>query len=370
MNCVFTNTLFFVLGEPWDLSIREAELYSNADFFGEKIMDRKNWMLMFALLSLSSIAAAQVPAARQAPLANVSSSVQPKVSYPHDVEGLLDITYSTVMGYRPLKLDLYHSTTAKELRPAVIFLHGGGWFVGSPRMVSPVFGEKDQALAALAARGYVTIGATYRLSGEARFPAAIEDVKAAIRWTRANAAKYGIDPKRVALWGESAGAYLAILGGTSCGVAALEGKGGNPEQSSCVQAVVDFYGPNDFAQMDSQNRPDAQIRHSAADSPESKFLGCSLPECPKELLQLASPLTSIKADTPPFLIMHGDVDTAVPIQQSRLLRDALKAKGVPVTLVEVPGVNHGFAGATAEQGRKINEQLYKFLDTTFGVHGT
>jgi acetyl esterase/lipase len=331
----------------------------------------QRWLLAAALgLWMPLLPAQQAAPPRPAGLGNTASTVQPKVAYAKNIEGLFDITYSTVPGFRPLKLDLYRSTTAGAPQPAVIFLHGGGWAVGSPRMVSPVFGENDQVLAALAARGYVVIGATYRFSGEAHFPAGIEDAKAAIRWTRANAAKYGVDPKRIAVWGESAGAYLAILAGTSCNVAALEGTGGNPEQSSCVQAVVDFYGPVDFGQMDSQNRPDSRITHSGADSPESKLLGCTLPQCPKELLRQANPIGYIKADTPPFLIMHGDIDTAVPVQQSRLLRDALKSKGVAVTLVEVPGVNHGFVGATAEQGQSIHEQLYRFLDSALGVHGT
>jgi acetyl esterase/lipase len=305
-------------------------------------------------------------AARPQPaLGNITSSVQPKVLYPNKVEGLFDITYETLPGFRPLKLDLYRMTGAQTARPAVIFLHGGGFAVGSPRMVSPVFGEMDQVLARLAAHGYVVVGATYRFSSEVRFPGPVEDVKAAVRWLRANAAKYGVDTKRIALWGESAGAYEAVLVGTSCKAEALEGKGGNADQSSCVQAVVDWFGPTDLSQMDTQAPPDSRIKHNGADSPESKLLGCALPQCPKELLQEANPLTYITASTPPFLIMHGDIDTAVPLQQSQMLKDALHAKGVAATLIVVPQVNHGFAGASAAQGQTILDQVFHFLDTTF-----
>jgi acetyl esterase/lipase len=301
------------------------------------------------------------------PFSSAPSSVQPKATYPNKVEGLFDITYETVPGFRPLKLDLYHLTGTQTARPAVIFLHGGGFRAGSPRAVSAVFGEMDQVLARLAARGYVVVGATYRLSGEVRFPGPVEDVKAAVRWLRANAAKYGVDTKRIALWGESAGAYYAVLVGTSCKAEALEGNGGNADQSSCVQAVVDWFGPTDMSQMDAQAAPGTRFKHGGADSPESKLLGCALSECPKELLQEANPLTYITAGTPPFLIMHGDIDTTVPLQQSQMLKDALRAKGVAATLIVVPQVSHVFAGATAAQGQTILDQVFHFLDTTFGT---
>jgi acetyl esterase/lipase len=158
-----------------------------------------------------------------------------------------------------------------------------------------------------------------------------------------------------------------VLVGTSCKVEALEGKGGNADQSSCVQAVVDWFGPTDMVQMDAQAPPDSRIKHSGAESPESKLLGCALSQCPQELLREANPLTYITAEAPPFLIMHGDRDTLVPLRQSQILRDALRAKGVAATLVVVPQVNHGFAGASAAQGKAILDQVFHFLDTTFGT---
>jgi acetyl esterase/lipase len=304
--------------------------------------------------------------AQSAPPA-AASTVQARVHYPHDIEGLLDITYETIPGYRPLKLDLYHAPGAKGLRPAVVWLHGGGFVVGSPRMADSLFGEWDQVLAKLAARGYVTAGVTYRFSGEARFPAQMEDVKASIRWLRANAAKYGIDPQRIAIWGASAGGYFAVLAGTSCKAEALEGRGGNPDQSSCVQAVVDWYGPTDLAQMDAQAPPDSRIKHNGADSPESKLLGCALPQCPADLMQRANPLTYISAATPPFLIMQGDADTAVPWKQSQVLHDALRAKGVAANFVLEPGLNHMFVGATPAQVQNILATVFEFLDSSLGV---
>lgn len=294
------------------------------------------------------------------------SPTQAKVEYPNHVEGLFDIMYANLGGFRPLKLDVYR-VPGTSGRPAVVWVHGGGWAGGNPRMVTPLFGDWDKVLARLAARGYVAAGVSYRLSGEAKFPAAIQDVKAAIRFLRANADKYGIDPKRIAIWGESAGGHLASLAGTSCGVKELEGEGGNPTQSSCVQAAVDWYGPSDFSQMDAQNLPASQMKHGAANSPESGFLGCEVAKCPASVIALANPITYIKADTPPFLIMQGDADTAVPPKQSQILYDALRAKGVSAKLEFEPGENHGFAGATPPQGQQILNTVFTFLDTTLGV---
>lgn len=179
-------------------------------------------------------------------------------SFPAGVVGLPDLMYQTIPGYRPMKLDLYTPATP-GLKPLVIYVHGGGWTGGTQRLAG-TFDSWPDILARLAARGYVVASVSYRLSGEARFPAAIQDVKASIRWLRANAAKYGIDPNRVLLWGGSAGGQLVALAGTSCGVATLsplpnEGaveagtvRGGTA--SDCVQGVVDFYGISDLAAMD------------------------------------------------------------------------------------------------------------------------
>jgi acetyl esterase/lipase len=296
------------------------------------------------------------------------SSVKCWVQYSGGVEGQFDVTYASIDGYRPLKLDLYYARENKTPKPAILWLHGGGWALGNPRGGSSLWGEWDQVLARLSARGYVTVGVSYRLSGEARFPAAIQDIKAAIRWLRANSAAYGIDPKRIAVWGSSAGGHLAALTGTSCGVRELEGQGGNADQPSCVQAVVDWYGPTDFSLLDSQAAANSRIRHNDPGSPESRFLGCELMKCAPTLVQSANPIAYVSAEDPPFLIMHGDADTAVPLKQSQILYDALRTKGVSVDLEVTPGVNHGFDGASSSQAKSILSKVFAFFDKTLGVH--
>ncbi len=169
-------------------------------------------------------------------------ATQAHLSYPGDVTGYMDVTYSVVRGYRPLKLDLYVPASGAA-RPAVVWIHGGGWAGGSPRAALGPYPDWRVVLASLAARGYVVVGATYRFSGEAKFPAAIEDIKASVRWLRTNAAAIGVDPNRIGVWGESAGGQLASLLGTSCGAVELEGVK-DPPVSSCVQAVADWYGPS------------------------------------------------------------------------------------------------------------------------------
>ena len=174
-----------------------------------------------------------------------------KATFPGGVTGLADVVFARPNGFRPVKLDLY-LPPAGAPKPFVVYVHGGGWSGGSPRN-SAAFEGWPGVLASLAARGYVVASLDYRLSGEAPFPAAEQDVKAAIRWLRANAAKYGIDPQRGLIWGASAGGHLAALAATSCGVAALEpevGRGGRgrapapaeSQPSDCVQAWVTWYG--------------------------------------------------------------------------------------------------------------------------------
>jgi acetyl esterase/lipase len=301
-----------------------------------------------------------------------------KAQYPGDVAGILDIPYSEAPGVRPVQLDLYYTPDSHIAKPAVIWVHGGAFRGGNSRMSISSFGPFDKVLAGLAARGYVAIGVNYRLSGEAKFPAAVQDVKAAVQWLRANASKYDIDPKRIAIWGESAGGYLAAEVGTSCDVKELEGIGENAKQSSCVQAVVDWYGPIDFPSIAEQKKssngksqgpgmmqgPPPGMMGSGK-SPEESFLGCEYSSCKPELLRQANPISFINANTPPFLIMHGDSDFAVPWEQSQELNDALKSKGVPIQFKLLPGLNHMFMGATADQSKEILNTVFDFLDTTF-----
>lgn len=308
--------------------------------------------------------------------ASSATAMAPGVATTADggVQVTRDVPYQVIAGFHPLTADVYVPAGAGPF-PAVIFAHGGGWGVGGPRME-----DVPDMMAGLARRGIVAMAINYRFHGEAKFPAQIQDAKAAIRWLRSNAAAYRVDGAHVGIWGASAGGYLAALAGVTCGVMALEpvapppGRAGgppgmatatsDPAQSDCVQAVVDWYGPNDFASMDGQALPKS-MAHAAPTSAESQLLGCTLPQCPAERLKQASVLTYVdRNDTAPVLIMHGDSDHAVPPGQSAAFDAALKAAGVSSTLVVVPGADHGFAGITAEQRQRIHTQVYDFFAQT------
>lgn len=250
---------------------------------------------------------------------------------PDDVELVRDVEFGKG-GERALKLHLLKpKSPPKDPLPAVIFVYGGGWKAGNRE-------AGIRPLARLVGKGYVGASIEYRLSQEAKFPAQIEDCKCAIRFLRAKAKEYGIDPDRIGVWGPSAGGHLAALLGTSGGVKELEGSGGWADQSSRVQAVVDWFGPTDFLKMGKN-----KIDHDAATSPESQLIGGAIQEN-QEKVAKANPITYVTKDDPPFLIMHGDKDDLVPLSQSEMLQEALQKAGVESTLHVVQGAGHGFGG--------------------------
>jgi acetyl esterase/lipase len=283
------------------------------------------------------------------PLPTVNST--PRIQYPHRVVGLRDVTYKVVPGYRPLKLDLYVPSNTRVQHPAIVWIHGGGWEIGNPR-ADWTYGDWTQVLAKLAARGYVIAAITYRFSHEAKFPAAIQDVKDAIRFVRKHAGLYGVDPSRVAAWGLSAGGHLAALAGTSCHADALNAGTADPDTSSCLQAVVDWFGSTDF-----NLGTLGPAARAVAD-----FMGCDPSHCASELLATGSPVSYVEDDAPPFLIMQGSVDPIVPPAQSQTLADALKAHGNEVQLIIYPGLGHGFTGATGAQEQQILQTTFDFFD--------
>lgn len=243
-----------------------------------------------------------------------------------------DVVYASVSATQ--KLDLYLPEGSGPF-PLVINVHGGGFMMGDKSNPAGA----DEFLAA----GYAVASVDYRLSGEALAPAQIQDVKAAVRFLRANAGQYKLDPQRFAAFGQSAGGNLVALLGTSCGAAALEGADlGNANQSSCVQAVVDWFGPTDFLQMDKQFAgTSCPATHDAADSPESLVIGAPIQTVPDKV-KLVNPITYASAAAPPFLIQHGTADCNVPPQQGQLLYDALKAAGSDkATLTFLEGAGHG-----------------------------
>jgi acetyl esterase/lipase len=212
-------------------------------------------------------------------------------------------------------LDIYLPEDGKGPFPVILALHGGA-FMGCDKADMQVL----PMLTGLK-RGYAVVSANYRMSGEAKFPALVWDVKAVVRWIRANAAQYSFDPNRIAAWGGSAGAYLASMLGTSAGVTELEDlRMGNADQPCHVQAVVSWYGPTNFLKMDEQLAAaglelPVGMRHNEPDSPESLLLGRKITSIPFRV-RAANPETYIQKDCPPFFLQHGTKDAVVPCQQT------------------------------------------------------
>ena len=240
----------------------------------------------------------------------------------------------------------------KSPMPAVLWIHGGGWSGGN---------HKGNRAASLAAQGYFTASIEYRLSGEAKWPAQIEDCKLGVRWLRANASKYNVNPDRIGVWGSSAGGHLVACLGTMDDKR-FEGSGGYPGVSSRVQAVVDFCGPADFTRG-SGGIQGATDRDASA--PLGLF-GAPYREKP-DLWKDGSPIVYAKSGLPPFLIVHGDHDATVPHNQSARFAEALKKCGVPVDLLTVKGGGHGMSALPgqppAEPDQKtIQETVLAFFD--------
>jgi acetyl esterase/lipase len=266
-----------------------------------------------------------------------------------------DLAYATVSSAQ--KLDLYIPATGSGPFPVVIMVHGGGFMMGDKADGAGLAGV-DQLLAA----GYAVASINYRLSGEATYPAQIHDAKAAVRFLRANAQTYNLNAQKFGAWGASAGGNIVALLGTTCGVAELEGADlGNADQSSCIQAVVDWFGPIDFLKMDEQFAgTSCPQTHNAADSPESKLVGATIQTVP-DLVRTTNPMNYIDATDAPFLIQHGSADCNIPPVQGKNLADALGAvigaDNATYTLID--GAGHG--GAQFQTTENLNVVI-GFLD--------
>ncbi len=245
-------------------------------------------------------------------------------------------------GHERQKLDIYLPEDAKGALPVVVWIHGGGWQGGSKEGCPAVY---------LVPKGYAAVSVGYRLSQHATFPAQIADCKTALRFLRANAAKYHLDPDRIGVWGASAGGHLVALLGVTGTVKDKDLDGPlYPEQSSRVQGVCDWFGPTDFFRIAGKN-PNAT-------NAVAKLLGGPVAEH-REKADKASPVTYVNKDAAPFLIMHGDKDPTVPLNQSELFNEALKKAGVDVTLQVLPGAGHG-----GEQFRtdEVRTTIQEFFD--------
>ena len=265
-----------------------------------------------------------------------------------------DLAYASVSETQ--KLDLYIPEGTGPF-PVVIMVHGGGFMFGDKADGMGLTGV-DQLLAA----GYAVASINYRLSGEAQYPAQIFDAKAAVRFLRENPETYNLNSEKFGAWGASAGGNLVSLLGTTCGVAELEGDLGNADQSSCVQAVVDWFGPIDFLKMDEQFAgTSCEQSHNAANSPESKLVGAEIQTVPN-LVATTNPMNYITADDAPFFIENGTADCNIPPIQNKNLADALSAVigADKVTYTSLEGAGHGGSQFEAEENLNL---VIKFLDT-------
>jgi len=237
----------------------------------------------------------------------------PRANTDHVKRKFLDIPYASTSLAQ--KLDVYLPDEGDGPFPVIVSIHGGA-FMGCDKADLQVMPMLEGLK-----RGYAVVAINYRLSGEAKFPALVQDAKAAIRWIRANALRYGFDPNRIAAWGGSAGGYQATMLGVSAHVPELQDSSlGNADQPCHVQAVVTWFGPTDFSKMDGYLiehglRPPPGQEHNSAHSPESLLLGQKITEIPQRV-KAANPETYITADAPPFFIQHGVQDPVVPVQMS------------------------------------------------------
>jgi acetyl esterase/lipase len=257
----------------------------------------------------------------------IEPSITPPPIVPEDVAAHRDMPYVT-NGHKQQKLDLYVPKLGDNL-PLIVWVHGGAWTHGDKNWIIPL--RFPPLPRGYFEQGYAIASVEYRFSQHAIFPAQIQDAKAAVRWLRAHAAEYRLDPNRFAAWGASAGGHLVSLLGAAPKVKEFD-LGENLDVSSEVQAVVDYYGPVDFP-----NLPEKVL---GAASGESLLIGGSIRDNPDKARR-ASPIAYISKDTPPFLIVHGDHDPAVDYHQSVLMEAALKKFGVPVTFYTVKGGGHG-----------------------------
>jgi len=267
-----------------------------------------------------------VPSPLAPPLAPVPAPVRVD-----GVDVFRAVEYRAVPGYRPLLLDL-HRPDAPSPPPLVVFVHGGGWRLGSRSAFGPLFADwSPSPFARLAARGVAVASLDYRLSGEAVFPAPLEDVTDGLCWLREHAGELGVDASRVVLWGESAGAHLAALAGLL---------------DADVRAVVDWYGPADLVTMaeDAAAGGITITDPGAPDSRESLLLGATVGDDP-DRARAASPVAHVRAGAPPFLVLHGTADRFVPARQSERLAAALESVGAGVRLELVDGADHMWLGA-------------------------
>ena len=257
-----------------------------------------------------------------------------------------DVAYGAA-GNRPLLLDIVRpKQEAKDPMPVVVFIHGGGWSGGNKQAGLPL-------LVPLAEKGYFCVSVGYRLTGESPWPAQLHDCKAAIRWLRANAQKYHLNPDKIGVWGASAGGHLALMVGLTSDQADLEGQSGSPGHSSRVACVVNWFGPTELLAAWKDPTLPPMVKNVL-----DQLVGGSA-EQKQEVLQAASPLSYVSKDDPPVLTMHGTKDPIVPFSQATMFNEAMKKAGAVSYLVPVENAGHGFGGPEIFQ--RVHAFLEKYL---------
>ncbi|MFP4248159.1 MAG: alpha/beta hydrolase fold domain-containing protein [Armatimonadota bacterium] len=292
-------------------------------------------------LLVVSIGLAQV-APGEAPRAD------PQTFYRDGAWVLTDVQYAVADG-SPLLLDAYLPAD-NDVHPAVIFIHGGGWRGGDRTGgFHAVNGER------MMAEGVAVFSVSYRLSGVAPYPAAVDDCLAAIRWVRENAGDLGVDPDRLAVWGGSAGGHLALMMGfLEPGPEDLDTAGERLE--NLVRCVVAKNPPTDMTVDDEMHRERALVT----------FMGAPREEAPERYVE-ASPVTHLSPDDPPVFVMHGTADRTVPYNQALVLKERMGETGVPLTLLTFEGAGHGLRGADSGEITAAMQQAVEFVLQHLGV---
>ncbi|MEN9684160.1 MAG: hypothetical protein RLZZ427_1911 [Pseudomonadota bacterium] len=325
-------------------------------------MSIRNLGRVAAIAALMAAAAGHAAAPRDFPVADAPVlddrfPVQ-AVEFADGVKAYRDVAYQQLPGYIPQVVDIYVPATPGP-HPLVLYIHGGGWVGGHTRH-SGALANFPAALAKLASEGFTVASLEYRLSGEAKFPAQVQDAKAALRFLGDHAAQYKIDPTRVGIWGGSAGGHLTALTALSCHDTKLDPKA---DKDVCATAAVTWYGVFDFAAL-------VAGRAGGVDDAAVRLMGCN-GACTPEQLAFASPVAYIDAKDPPFLLIHGEQDQVVPVAQSHLAEARLRAAGVPVEAIYIPGVDHSFIGKTPAETRaatlKATNATFDFFHAKLGV---
>jgi acetyl esterase/lipase len=295
------------------------------------MMKQKFRLVAFVSLLLLAISGRKADAQQRPPI-------------PEGTKAERDIPY-VEKGHERQKLDLYLPARPKAERPPlVVWIHGGGWAKGSKDGIGGCRWVLEE--------GYALASVGYRLTDGAAFPAQLEDCKAGIGWLREHAEEKGFDGEKIVVWGGSAGGHLVSMLGTT----------GEPDdESDDLDGVINWFGPSQLLTMQEQRLLPTRLDANAPDSFESRLVGGTLQEHP-EKARAASPITHVTSDDAPFLIMHGDRDALVPLEQSRRLTAALEKAGVDVKLHVLEGAGHGGREFQGEEARKV---IRDFLRSSF-----